>query len=111
MSRYFKAVCPFCGTEVRSSTAAQGIVTIQCPQCVSSFKIKAPAASSSGLIPVPALPPASSVQETAGISTVRLAVVLGGALLYLAGGAALMAYCLQRNAHNDSAPRTGASTG
>jgi hypothetical protein len=111
MARSFKAVCPFCGTEVKPPRKGPGLVTLMCPQCSSPFKINVPAtaagaASTSQSVPV--VKPEKAVRQP-GISWFRLAIVVVGALLFVAGGAALTAYCLQLNSRAHEPARTGDS--
>jgi hypothetical protein len=106
MARSFKAVCPYCGADVISPEKARGIVTLQCPQCVSSFKVKG---SETQAEPEPAPAPSSSPAPSE-ISMPRLIVVLCSAVLYLAGGAVLTGYCLHRNARSSDALRSLAET-
>jgi hypothetical protein len=106
MARAAKVVCPYCAAEVEVPPDAHGVATLECHQCASSFqaKISDPSPSSDSTALPAALPiPATSGRGSSGPSKRRLAVVLCGAFLYLASGAGLTAYCLQRNARDSGA--------
>jgi hypothetical protein len=95
MERTNKVVCPHCGQGLKSTTGIRVGKTVPCPACGVLFRVEAgdgqPAAVQGG-------PPA-------GVNMRRLAIVLGGALLSLGGGAALAVYCFSLDArHSPLAP-------
>jgi hypothetical protein len=76
-----KPVCPNCGTSLKSVRGVRIGRKIQCPRCQAAFAVRPEDAG-----------------QAAGVNGARLGLVLGGALLYLLGGAALGWYCFALNA-------------
>ncbi len=85
MPRASKIVCPHCGAALRSGRGVEVGRTVPCPECSTRFTVRAQEVPEEG---------PSEGQANGG----RVNLVLLGALLYLAGGAALAYYCFERNA-------------
>jgi hypothetical protein len=101
MAKATRAVCPHCGTTLKSSRGVSVGKTVKCPQCAAPFTVRAedvrPAA------------------EAGGVDGERLAWVVCGAVIYLLGGAALAGYCFWLNARRPepgpAAPPTQVAAG
>lgn len=104
MPEKFKLDCPHCGSGQKSGTPLSVGDKVRCARCGKSFHVPAPDACPA--VPVAkgvAAPPGSilaaapTTPQRGPVDPSRLFVVLGAALLYLAGGAALAVWCFELN--------------
>jgi hypothetical protein len=111
MARVAKTICPHCGTALKSNRGIREGREVRCPQCAASFTVRAeegrPAAPASNAEPTGNQ--ATGTRQPGAVNLARLGVVLGGALLYLLGGAALCVYCFSLNAQRLEAARVGSA--
>src|ERR1700722_3802844 len=83
MDRANKFTCPHCGTSLKSVRGVRIGRQIKCVKCGTAFTVRAE--------------DADDADQAAGVDVSRLGIVLGGLLLYLAGGTVLGVYCFATN--------------